>query len=265
MPPTKRLGIAYHMKKMESPIKRYPRALIITLLIALVLSVAFGCGGSTNFSAYDGLNLSRDRVELVRDEVQPIDAHLQLARGETRGMTVSLSVTGLPAGVTGVFTPATFTLNDSNVHTVRLLLTADRAVAPGEFKIVVHRTGGEKEHTKGFTLRLFDFGVKVDVDDNDVTLNPGDSQEIDITLTRRGNSNGTVELTLGGDLPDGVRWSISPARVTIDLDNPRRRATLTLEADFDADRDGDERCRVRALKGVNSNESEGIDVKLDVS
>jgi uncharacterized membrane protein len=234
------------------------------LIFAFMATLLAGCGGSTEgFSAYDGLRLSRDRVKLVRDETQNVDVQLQLARGEQRGTTLTLSATDLPAGVTATFFPSTITISDNNVHTVRMALTADRDVAVGQYQVTVHRTGGEKEHTQRLSLQAVDFAVGIDVDDTDVTLGPGDSQDIDVVLTRRGNSNGTVEMSLSGDVPDGVSWTLSPGRVLIDPDHQRVHVKLTLEADSDITTDDKETCHVRALKGVNSDQSDGIDVKAD--
>lgn len=232
-------------------------------LLFIVLLMAFGCGGKgEGVSAYTGLGLSRDRVLVVRDESQSVDVQVQLAHGEQSGTVVNLSVTGLRDGVTATMTPATMTLTDTNIHTARLTVTASRTVDIGHLSVVVHRVSGGSDHTQTIDLQVADFAVYVDVDSTSVTVHPNGTEDVDVVLTRRGNSNGTVEMTLAGDVPDGVSWSLSPARVQIDADHTREHVRLRFEGSADQTTNGKETCRARALKGINHNDSDGIDVSF---
>ena len=233
------------------------------LVLVAMLTATAACGGkSSSFDANEGLELSRDRALVVRDETQDVDLFVQLARGEQRGTTVRFEVSGLPSGVTSSFSQASMTLDDFNVHPVRFNFTADRLAPVGQYSVIIRRLGGSQPFSKTLTLTIADFAVFVDADDTDVTLHPGDSHDIDVVLTRRGNSNGTAEMNLAGDVPDGIGWEISPARVLIDPDHTRVHVTLTLTADSDASGSDTETCRLRVLKGINHNESDGIDVHL---
>lgn len=234
-------------------------------LLVVLCTILAACGGkSSSFDANLGLEVSRDRALVVRDETQDVDLFVQLARGEARGTTVHFNVTGLPEGVTWSLSQETLTLDDYNVHTVRLSVVADRLAPLGKYTVVIHRLGGSTEFTKTVSLTVSDFAVFVDPDTTDVTLHPGDSHDIDVVLTRRGNSNGTAETNVAGEVPDGVHWEISPSRVLIDADHQRVHVTLSLSADSGATSGDTKTCRVRILKGINHNESDGIDVHLVV-
>jgi len=235
------------------------RAVAVCLFAILALA---GCGGAS-LASDDGLGLADPSVTVAREETGQMEVLLHLTRDEKPGLVTQLSVTGLPDGVTANFSAASVTLNDYTIKRSQLMLTTDRAMPAGEYVITVHRKGGNREHTQRFTLKVVDFAVGVSVSDSDVTIAPGETKDITVTLTRRGNSSGTVELTLTGDTPDGVSWTLTPGRVIIDPNNPSVKVRLRLEADTGDNTDHSTTCRVQALKGIYSYRSKQITVRMD--
>lgn len=224
----------------------------------------WGCGGD-HLHRNDGIAVFGDPIELVRDESRTARVATHLVPGEPA--TVSrFSVTDLSDGVTGVFDQPTVDFATTPATDLYLTLSASRTAQTGLFTATVKRTkGGTNEfYTDAFKVRVIDFAVDVDSDDSSVSLAPGGSNDTKITLHRRGNSSGTVEFDLGGSLPDGVSYDFNPDRVLVDADHPNPHTTLTLTADSNASTSGSDTCHVRALKGVNVDNSEDISVTLTV-
>jgi len=228
------------------------------------LIFAAGCGGD-HLHRNDGLAVFGDPIEVVRDETRWARVATHLVPGETASV-VTFSTSDIPDGVTAVFDPPTVDFAATPAKDIRIYLTASRTAQTGLFTAVAKRTkGGTNElYTDPFKIRVIDFAVDVSADDSSVTMAPGDSHDTEITLRRRGNSNGTVEFDLGGSLPDGVSYSIDPPRLVVDANHPVVHATLTLSADSGASKSGSATCHVRALKGVNVDNSGDISVSLQV-
>lgn len=243
---------------------RMHRMASCSLAAILTLSLlAAGCGGSHSLPKSEGIGLTTDNPKVARDETRSYKVQVHATPGEKPGVT-SLSVANLPSGVTARFEPTTLDLSNNLSQTATLYLTADRAMTAGKYQVSLRRTNGSGFSTDEFTLNIADFAVSIDVDSTDVTLNPGGSQDIDVAINRRGNSSGTAELRLGGTLPDGISASFDPPRVLIDLDHPRVHSTLTLSADSSATANSSDKIHVKALKGTNTDNSDDIDVALQV-
>lgn len=231
-------------------------------LLALALS---GCGGKNHLSRDEGLQVFGDPIKIARDETLGATVASHIVPPEPASV-VTFSLTDMPADVTGTFDPPTLDYSVNPSQNTRLNLTASRTAQTGTFDVVARRTRGDGDgfFTDHFRIKVVDFRVDVDRDTTSLSLAPGESKDIDITVTRRGNSNGTVEFDLGGDLPDGVSYSFAPARRLIDADHTRVHTTLTLSADWGATSSGSDKCHVRVLKGSNVDNSGDIDVTLNV-
>lgn len=229
-------------------------------LALCVLLVGCGGGGARN----DYFYISDPTVTLVRGETRSQSFRVIRSPMDPPGVLSTVTVEGLPEGVTGTVTPTTYDMTNNTTLDGKFTLTADRGVVATTYNPRLRRTLGQQSGSLGFKLKVVDFAVDVDVDTTSITLRPGQSQDVEVTLHRRGDSTGTVEMDLGGDLPDGVSVSFDPQRVTIDADHPTRTVTMTYSADWNAGNPSTQESWAKALKGANVNKSDHISVTLDV-
>ena len=118
---------------------------------------------------------------------------------------VNLTVSGLPSGVTALFSPASAT------GTSTLTFTASASAATGAANVTVKGTSGSLVSTVGITLTVAppaNFSLKAS------TSTPGVAQGASvtdtITVTPKSGFSGKVTLTASG-LPNGVTASFNPA------------------------------------------------------
>ena len=121
---------------------------------------------------------------------------------------VALSATGLPSGVTAVFSPASIASPGAGQST--LTLTATVATVPSTYTVnVVATSGGTSRITPltltvqpapGFTLAL----------PSTLTLNAGSSSSAQMVVSLVGSYNATVALRVSG-MPAGMTAAFSPA------------------------------------------------------
>ena len=160
-------------------------------------------------------------------------ASTQIAPGASADWTVSsaaigtfttpiaLSVSGLPAGVTGSFTPATINPGDSST----LTLTADSGagtISDTTFTITGDASGTAHSKTSvvsvGTGTVASDFGITVTPNGGTV-LAPGGSLDFNVDTTAVGPSE-DITLSLTGALPTGVTATF--------LDNPLASGSSTV-------------------------------------
>jgi hypothetical protein len=135
---------------------------------------------------------------------------LQTANGNFNG-NVNYTITGLPAGISGMFTPATIT----GVGSSMLSLTTTGATAAGTYPLVVTGTAGTLQHTAGLSLVVVkaatDFGLAITP--ASLTVTAGSASALTTTVTALNGFAGTVTLSAGG-VPAGAAASFSPASIT---------------------------------------------------
>ncbi|MGA8937851.1 MAG: hypothetical protein WB439_01680, partial [Acidobacteriaceae bacterium] len=130
--------------------------------------------------------------------------------GFSSGVSVSLS--GLPAGVTAA--PASLTITPGTPQSVKL--TAAASAAAGSSTITVTGTYGTLTHTATFTLNVAaapapDFSLKINP--TNLTLTAGAlGQQTAVTVTALNGFKGTVSVSASG-MPSGV--TVAPASLTI--------------------------------------------------
>ncbi|MBO0857163.1 MAG: endo-1,4-beta-xylanase [Chloracidobacterium sp.] len=129
--------------------------------------------------------------------------------GFTGGVTLSAS--GLPAGVSATFNPASATGTSS-----MLTLTASSTATLGAAAVTVTGTGGGMTRTAMINLTVSqsqtpDFSLTPTP--TSLTVNQGASGMVAIAITRFGGLTGAVALNTSG-LPGGVTASFSPASTT---------------------------------------------------
>jgi hypothetical protein len=126
--------------------------------------------------------------------------------------TVTFSVSGLPAGATGAFTPASVTASGSST----LAITTTTAVAAGTYPLTITGSDGTLTHTASVSLVVSapvvgDFAVSATPASQ--TVQAGNATTYTTTITPSGGFTGTVSLSASG-LPAGASASFAPASIT---------------------------------------------------
>ena len=121
---------------------------------------------------------------------------------------VSLSVSGLPAGVTASFNPST------TGTTSTLTLTAAGTAAVGTFPVPITGTSGSLTNTATISLIVNAQGsFTISAAPTGLTVPQGASGASTITVALQGGFNGTISLSASG-LPNGVTASFNPSSTT---------------------------------------------------
>ncbi len=126
---------------------------------------------------------------------------------------VSLSASGLPAGVTASFNPTSIAAPGSGSST--LTFTASSTAATGTVNVTVTATGGGVTHTTTIALMVNsaatpDFAISASPTSLSVTQ--GTSGNTTISTTVSGGFNSAVSLSASG-LPAGVTASFNPTSI----------------------------------------------------
>jgi hypothetical protein len=124
--------------------------------------------------------------------------------------TTTLSVSGLPAGATASFNPATVTGSGSSTLTV---VTAS-TIAAGTYALTITGTSGTLSHSATATLIVPgppDFGVSATPSSQ--TVAQGSNTTYTMSLSALNGFTGTAALSVSG-LPTGATASFSPASLT---------------------------------------------------
>jgi uncharacterized membrane protein len=128
----------------------------------------------------------------------------------TNGFTgsVSLSASGLPAGVSASFNPA------STTGTSSLTLTATGTATTGTATVTITGTSGSLSHTTTVTLTVNPApNFTLSASPASVSVTQGSSASSTITVNPTNGFNGSVSLSASG-LPSGVTASFNPASTT---------------------------------------------------
>jgi hypothetical protein len=121
--------------------------------------------------------------------------------------TVSLSVSGLPAGASASFSPASISTSGSS----SLSASTSTSTPPGSYPLTVTATSGSLTHTIGVTLVVSaDFSVSVTP--SNVTVARGSSANYTVTVSPGTGFAGTVSLSVSG-LPRRASVTFSPASI----------------------------------------------------
>jgi len=126
---------------------------------------------------------------------------------------VSLSVSGLPTGVSASFSPASIAAPGSGNST--LTFTASSTATTGTTSVTLTASGGSVTHTTIVALTVNttatpDFAISVSPASLSVTQGSSGSTTVSITVS--GGFNATVSLSASG-LPSGVTASFNPASI----------------------------------------------------
>ncbi len=142
---------------------------------------------------------------------------LSITRGGGFTGTVSLTVSGLPAGVTGVLAPASL---DPNTTTGVLTLTAGAAATPGTATLTITASGtGVTTQTGTVALTVVQPTIALTLTPTALSVGPGQIGSVTVGITRSAGFTGPVTLALNAP-PAGITGSFNAS--------PTGAATSTL-------------------------------------
>lgn len=122
---------------------------------------------------------------------------------------VQFALSGLPAGVTGVFTP-----NAANANAVALALSTTTAVVPGDYVVTLTGTAGGVTHSVPLALRITAAPkIAVALVPDSLRLLPSGAVQSAVIITRVGGFTGDLTMSLTG-VPSGVTASFGSTVVT---------------------------------------------------
>jgi hypothetical protein len=124
------------------------------------------------------------------------------------GGTVGLSVSGLPSGATGSFSPASIATSGTST----LSVTTSTSTVPGSYPLTITATSGALTHTANVTLVVSgDFSVSVSP--ASLTVSRGSNGTYTVTISPGAGFTSTVGLSVSG-LPRRASASFSPSSIT---------------------------------------------------
>ncbi len=132
--------------------------------------------------------------------------------GSNPNPAVSLSVSGLPSGVTYGFSPSTVT----GVGTSTLTLTASSLTASGSYALSIIGTSGASTYTLPLTLLVSSPTANFSIASAPTVVSAvaGDVASYPITLTPISSYMGTVTLSVSSGLPAGATVTLSSPTVS---------------------------------------------------
>jgi hypothetical protein len=134
---------------------------------------------------------------------------------------VTLSVSGLPAGVTAAFTVPTLTSGNSTLN-----VAVDGSVAPGTYPFTITGTSGTRSHSANATLIVLVQGsYTVTITPASQTVTRNSSSTYTVAITPLKGFHWTVDLTVQGT-GGHITASLDPASV-----GPTGTSTLTVNVD----------------------------------
>jgi Domain of unknown function (DUF1929) len=123
---------------------------------------------------------------------------------------VNFSVSGLPTGASGVFSPTTVTGSGSSTLTVSTL----SSTTPGTYPFSITATSGSLTHTANVTLVVVGpANFTVSATPSLVTVNPGSNASYNVAITGQNGFSGTVNFNVSG-LPAGATGAFVPTTGT---------------------------------------------------
>ena len=152
------------------------------------------------------LTASKSSVSLAAG--QSATVNLTTAPANSFNAAVSLTATGLPAGMTASLAPASLAAPGSG--TSKLTLSAASSVAPGTYSLVVTANGGGVKQTVSLTVKVPGFTLSGSATSTSVSA----IAKVSVTLTTHalGGFNAAVAFSVSG-LPSRITASFSPQSV----------------------------------------------------
>lgn len=123
--------------------------------------------------------------------------------------TVSLAVSGLPAGATATFTPASLTTSGNSTLAVSTVATTPA----GSYTLTITGTSGALTHTASVTLVVSAVDFSLAAAPASQSANQGTTATYTVTQTAINGYAGVVSYSASG-LPTGATFTFTPATVT---------------------------------------------------
>ena len=123
--------------------------------------------------------------------------------------TASYSVSGLPAGAAGTFTPGSL----SGSGTTTLAITTAATTPVGTYTLTITASDGFNTHSTTVTLVVSTPDFSITASPSSQTINQGNPTSYTVTLNPISGYSGTVSFGLSGQ-PAGVSFSFAPPTVT---------------------------------------------------
>ena len=154
-----------------------------------------------------GVSASSSAMSVMQGTTATASITVQPFNGFTG--TVSLSVTGAPAGVTATLSPTSVAGSGGSTLTVSVSATA----TPGASTITVQGTSGTVTGSTTITLTVVAApNFTVSVSPTSLTLPPNTNPTVTMTITSVGGFTGSVSLS-AANVPSGVSVNFSPSSV----------------------------------------------------
>jgi hypothetical protein len=130
---------------------------------------------------------------------------------------VALTASGLPAGATASFSPASVSLTSSTTSATSTLTVATASsTAVGSYSFTVTGANGNTKHSLSLTLtvtKLLNGSFSIAASPATVSVAPGSTAVYTIAISRTSMTS-PVALSLAGSLPSGASGSFSPNPAT---------------------------------------------------
>ena len=165
-----------------------------------------GCGTAT-----DDFSIAATPASVSVGQGSSAATTISTAVTSGAAQTVDLSLTGLPAGATATFTPASITSGGSST----LTLTAAATTAPGIYALTVTGSGSSAHHATAVNMTVLPPGNGFSITAIPATLSvvQGSAGAVAIGTAISGGSAEAIALSVSG-LPSGASAAISPMSIT---------------------------------------------------
>jgi uncharacterized membrane protein len=165
---------------------------------------------SLNVTSAPGFTVSATPTSLGLVKGASAIASVSVAATSGFAGNVTLAVSGLPAGVTAAFSPATVAPGATST----LTLTASASAGVSSSSISITGSSGSTTGTAPIGLSVTAAGFAISASPASVALAAGASATTSVNVTAKGAFTGTVTLGVSG-LPVGVTAAFSPATVAM--------------------------------------------------
>ncbi|MBJ6726241.1 protease pro-enzyme activation domain-containing protein [Geomesophilobacter sediminis] len=185
----------------------YDQATGLGSVDANALVTNWGATGSTTSSPSFSL-AAVSPVSITAGKSGSVSVQVSVANGFNSSVTFSVS--GLPSGVTGTFTPASLAAPGSGTTTLSLNVAS--TVTVGTRTVTVTATGGGITRTQSFSLTVLagpDFSLSAP---SSGSILVGNSGTLSVATAVSGGFSSSVALAVSG-LPSGVTASFAPTTI----------------------------------------------------
>jgi len=195
------------------------------LAVAVALCSIMGLAGCGGFSSGNSSNTSSQTNTTADFSVVVAPGSATVAKGSTGTLTatvtaqggfnsaVTLTLYGLPSGVTASFSPKTVTGSGAPV----LTLSAATTAASGTYTVTLSASSGTITHNTTFSLAITGTGLTPDfsiaTNPNQQAIGIGGTETFNVIVIALNDYTETVNLAATG-LPAGMTASFSPASIT---------------------------------------------------